>query len=128
MIRKVSGGYVVYSESGKKLSRVYKTKAQAKKRLQQIEYFKHRNKKYKRKIDKKMRGAYGEIDYDNGVIRINPRKGELLNTILHEEEHRLYPNKTEREVRKSAEKKESELTISKAINLLKKYMRRRKNG
>lgn len=31
----------VYSENGKRLSKKYKTKRQAKKRLQQIEYFKH---------------------------------------------------------------------------------------
>lgn len=40
MIRKVSGGYKVYSESGKPLSKTYPTKSQAKTRLQQIEYFK----------------------------------------------------------------------------------------
>jgi len=44
MIRHVSGGYEVVSEKGKKLSRVYKNKAQAKKRLQQIEWWKHRDK------------------------------------------------------------------------------------
>ena len=40
MIRKTSGGYKVYSESGKPLSRVYPTKQGAQKRLSQIEYFK----------------------------------------------------------------------------------------
>ena len=40
MIRKTSKGYVVYSESGKKLSKAYPTKQQANKRLTQIEYFK----------------------------------------------------------------------------------------
>lgn len=39
MVSKVNGGYVVKSESGKKLSRVYPTKQQAEKRLQQIHYF-----------------------------------------------------------------------------------------
>jgi hypothetical protein len=42
MIRKTKGGYVVKSEKGKKLSRVYKSRKQAVKRLQQIEYFKHK--------------------------------------------------------------------------------------
>lgn len=42
MVRKVKGGYVVYSSKGKKLSKVYKTKAEAVKRLRQIEYFKHK--------------------------------------------------------------------------------------
>lgn len=40
MIRKVSGGYKVYSESGKPLSKTYHTKQGAQKRLSQIEYFK----------------------------------------------------------------------------------------
>ncbi len=42
MIRKTKGGWVVLSEKGKKLSRVYKSRGQAQKRLGQIEYFKHK--------------------------------------------------------------------------------------
>lgn len=42
MIKKVEGGYKVYSEKGKPLSRVYSTKEQAQKRLDQIEYFKRK--------------------------------------------------------------------------------------
>ena len=42
MIKKVSGGYKVFSEKGKALSRVYKNKEEAQKRLGQIEYFKHK--------------------------------------------------------------------------------------
>jgi hypothetical protein len=42
MIRKVQGGYKVYSESGKPLSKTYPTKSQAQTRLQQIEYFKNK--------------------------------------------------------------------------------------
>ena len=41
IIKKEKDGYVVYSEKGKKLSKPYKTEEEAKKRLQQIEYFKH---------------------------------------------------------------------------------------
>jgi hypothetical protein len=41
MIKKVKEGYKVLSEkSGKNLGGPYKTKAQAKKRLQQVEFFK----------------------------------------------------------------------------------------
>lgn len=40
MVRKVSGGYKVYSQSGKQLSKTYPTKSQAQARLNQIEYFK----------------------------------------------------------------------------------------
>ena len=42
MIRKVSGGYKVYSESGKPLSKTYTTKQQAQTRLNQIEFFKNK--------------------------------------------------------------------------------------
>lgn len=42
IIKREKGGYAVYKHDGsKKLSRVYKTKEEAVKRLQQIEYFKH---------------------------------------------------------------------------------------
>ncbi len=40
MIRKVKDGYKVVSENGKNLGGPYKSKAEAKKRLQQVEYFK----------------------------------------------------------------------------------------
>lgn len=42
MIRKVKGGYVVVSHSGRRLSKVKKSKKAALKRLRQVEYFKHR--------------------------------------------------------------------------------------
>ena len=41
MIRRVGGSYNVYSEkTGKRLGGPYKTKAQALKRLRQVEYYK----------------------------------------------------------------------------------------
>ena len=40
MIKSVKGGYKVYSESGKPLSKTYSTKSQAQARLRQVEYFK----------------------------------------------------------------------------------------
>jgi hypothetical protein len=43
MIKKVEGGYKVVSEKGQKnLGGPYKTKKEAEKRLQQVEYFKHK--------------------------------------------------------------------------------------
>lgn len=42
MISKTKQGYVVKSESGKRLSKPYTTKQQAQKRLAQIEYFKNK--------------------------------------------------------------------------------------
>ncbi len=45
MIVKVKGGYKVISEKSKKnLGGPYKTKAEAEKRLRQVEFFKHRKK------------------------------------------------------------------------------------
>lgn len=41
MIRKVKSKYIVYSKKGKRLSKPLSKKA-AKKRLKQIEYFKHK--------------------------------------------------------------------------------------
>ena len=41
MIKKVKGGYKVLSEKGKNLGGPYKSKAQAEKRLRQVEFFKH---------------------------------------------------------------------------------------
>jgi ribosomal protein S4E len=43
VIRKVKEGYRVVSESGRNMG-TYPTKEEAKKRLQQIEYFKHKKK------------------------------------------------------------------------------------
>jgi hypothetical protein len=40
VIKKVSGGYKVVSKKGKNLGGPYKSKAAAKKRLQQVEFFK----------------------------------------------------------------------------------------
>jgi hypothetical protein len=42
MIRKVKGGYKVFSTKGKNLGGPYKTLEEAKKRLRQVEFFKHR--------------------------------------------------------------------------------------
>ena len=42
MIVKTKKGYTVKSHSGKTLGGPYKTRAAAKKRLKQVEYFKHK--------------------------------------------------------------------------------------
>ena len=42
MIKKAAGGYKVLSEKGKNLGGPYKTKKETEKRLQQVEYFKHK--------------------------------------------------------------------------------------
>lgn len=42
MIKKVKGGYKVYSKSGKPLSKTLPTKTQAQTRLKQVEYYKNK--------------------------------------------------------------------------------------
>jgi len=42
MIKKVKGGYQVVSSKRKNLGGAYKTLEEAKKRLRQVEFFKHR--------------------------------------------------------------------------------------
>ena len=74
-----------------------------------------KNKKTKgftRKIDTKMK-SFGDIDLEKKIIRVNPHKGELINTILEEEEHRKNPNLTEKVAKKKAFNKEKKLTIRK---------------
>lgn len=41
MIKKVKAGYKVTSEKGKNLGGPYRTRAEAEKRLRQVEFFKH---------------------------------------------------------------------------------------
>jgi hypothetical protein len=42
MIKKVKQGYQALSEKGKNLGGPYKSKAEAERRLRQVEFFKHR--------------------------------------------------------------------------------------
>lgn len=77
-------------------------------------------KDWERKVDKGMK-SFGDVDRNKKQIRINPKKKELLNTIIHEELHKRYPSKPEKWIRKKTEEKEKRLSIRKALNLLKKY-------
>lgn len=47
MVKKVKGGYQVVSEAGKNLGGPYKSEGEAKKRLAEVEFFKHRDKRSK---------------------------------------------------------------------------------
>lgn len=60
--------------------------------------------KYKYKTDNKMRDS-ADIDYDKRIIRVNKKKsrnekGGILDSIVHEEMHRLHPQMHEKTVRK----------------------------
>ncbi|KKM64023.1 hypothetical protein LCGC14_1505580 [marine sediment metagenome] len=80
--------------------------------------------KYRRVVDRKMKD-FGEIDYGKKKIRVNPKKGDLLNTIIHEELHRTKPSKNEKSITKETKKKESNLTVGAAIQWLNKYRGKR---
>ncbi len=100
-----------------KISRVY-SNAPKKPRAIKVPTIKRQNnqikfiqpKKFKRIVDNKMR-AYGDTDLEKKVIRINKkkaklkgRKGELLDSIMHEENHRIHPKMHEKNVRKLTKK------------------------
>lgn len=75
---------------------------------------------WKRQVNKRMH-VYGDIDFDAKVIRINPRKGDLVKTIIHEELHKRYPKKSEKEIAKLSKKREAAMSIRQQIKLLRKY-------
>lgn len=70
-------------------------------------------------VDNKMRGAYGETDFENKTIRVNKKKSkerplykrpvnkgaskypDVLATMVHEELHKDNPKMTEKDVRKA---------------------------
>ena len=84
------------------------------------------DKPYKRVVDTRMHD-YGDIDFEKKQIRVNPRKGDLINTIIHEDLHSKYPDKSEKWIKDKSKKIESTLTVSQAMGLLKKLQRKR-NG
>ena len=75
------------------------------------------------KADRKMH-AYGDTDDKKKRIRINPSKGDVVNTILHEEAHKLYPKKNEKQVRKIAAKKEKKMSLPEMANLIKRMAKK----
>ena len=74
-----------------------------------------------KKVDNRMR-TFGDIDYDTKKIRINPKKGDVVDTILHEEAHKRFPNKTEKQIKKIALEKNKEISLRRKVELLKKYL------
>lgn len=68
---------------------------------------KHRNKDGWRRIGKKRKMRfYGDTDYKTKTIRVNKSKkknkrpGEILDSIVHEESHRLHPKMHEKNIKK----------------------------
>ena len=77
----------------------------------------------KRIIDTKMKCS-GDIDEKTGTIKINPRKGNVLNTVIHENLHSSHWEKPEKWIYKKAKEMEKKTSIKKAIKLLKPYVGR----
>ena len=84
-----------------------------------------KRKAYKRLIDNRMK-SFGDIDDDKKIIRVNPKKGDLVNTILHEELHSNHQDKPEKWINKKAKETESKMGINEQVELLKKYKKLRK--
>lgn len=81
---------------------------------------------YKYQINKRIRW-YGTCDYDNQVITINPAKGDVINTIIHEDLHRKHPSWNEKRVIDETKKVETRLTIKQSRDLLDDLLRKIKN-
>ena len=79
-------------------------------------------KKITREVDTKMK-CYGDVDLDNNHIRVNPKKGGLLNTIIHENLHIKHPRMSEKNIAKKATQVEKKLSIKSSINLLKPFLK-----
>lgn len=77
----------------------------------------NKRKLYSYKIDKKIK-LYGLCDFENRLITINPTRGGLINTIIHEELHRKHPDWSERAVIQKSKQIESRLSIKQSRDLL----------
>lgn len=62
------------------------------------------------KIDTKL-SVYGQTDYGKEEIRINPKRGDVVNTIIHEKLHASYPDMPHEEVYANARAIESKMTL-----------------
>ena len=79
-----------------------------------------KKKRYKRIVDRDMED-YGDICFEDRLIRVNPSKLDLINTIIHEDLHREFPDKHGNWINAETKRRESRLTIKQAISLLKLY-------
>jgi len=76
-------------------------------------------KNYKTVVDKKL-PHYGESDLEKKVLKVNPKKGEVVNTMIHEKLHMAHPKMSEKEARKMSDKMEREMSIKKQAEMMKK--------
>lgn len=65
---------------------------------------------YNIKIDTKIK-PYGQTNFRDEEIKINPKKGDVVNTIIHEKLHANYPDMPHDEVYANADRIESKMTL-----------------
>lgn len=86
----------------------------------------HRKDGFKRTVDNKMR-SFGETDLERKTIRINKKKnkkagkGELLDTIVHEELHRVHSRMKEKNIKKEATRRISTMRQTTKSKLFNKF-------
>jgi hypothetical protein len=68
--------------------------------------------------------AFGDIDYNKKIIRVNPTKGDLVNTVLHEEMHRKHPDMPHRTLHKKVQQKIARMDIKAHLKVLKKLLKK----
>jgi len=76
-----------------------------------------KNHEYHVEIDEQMRN-YGETHYGPEVIKINPTRGDVINTIIHERLHADNPQMEEDEVRKKSHEIEGEMSLPEMAGIL----------
>ena len=74
-------------------------------------------KDFKMEEDTKL-GNYGQTDYENQKISINPRAGDVVNTIIHEKLHADNPDMPHEEVYRKAYEMESEMSVRDMADML----------
>jgi hypothetical protein len=84
-----------------------------------------KDKGYTYKENKHIR-AFGDIDYKKKIIRVNPTKGDLVDTILHEEMHRKHPDMPHRILNKKVKKKIARMDVKAQMKELKKFLKKTK--
>lgn len=76
---------------------------------------------WKIKEDKK-HGYFGTTDYRKRTITLNPKRGDLVDTIIHENLHKAHPDWEEKKVINEAKKREKNLSIRQVRDLLNKTL------
>jgi hypothetical protein len=80
-------------------------------------------KKWRYVEDKGMQ-AYGDINYAKKTIRVNPSKGDVVDTILHEREHKKDPKATEKQIRRRVRKKIARMSLREHREVIDRFLKK----